>query len=176
MLPADLLAVGLATAVGAAATKTLPMWGSVLWGKGAGPLTGLVLGWLCAWLLGRWRQGGDHLEVPWPDGAVVAVWGCLGWLAAQVLTGDGWPGGDWLLMAVVLLSAAMLGWRVLYGYAKAHDSMVPKPLQRRLAEQAAAQDKDREQGGLEEDCSGEAGLGAAELGEAGRTKAFDEAY
>lgn len=156
VLPADLLAVGLATAVGAASTKTLPQWGSVLWGQGAGPLTGLVAGWLCAWLLGRWRQGGDHLEVPWPDGVVVTVWGCLGWLAAQHLVGGGWPGGDWLLMATVLLSVALVGWRVLYGYAKAHDSMVPKPVQRRLDEQAAAQDETRERSRMEESGPGEA--------------------
>ncbi|WP_194949496.1 DUF3054 domain-containing protein [Actinomyces trachealis] len=141
VVPADVLAVVVATALGAASTKTLPQWGSVLWGGGIGPFVGLLFGWLFAWWIGRRRQDGDHLEVPWPDGYAVSVWTFLGWLTAQRNVGGGWPGWDWFLMAAVLLAVALEGWRWLYGYVKAHDSMVPKPVQRRLDEQAAAYEK-----------------------------------
>ncbi|WP_229116880.1 hypothetical protein [Actinomyces bovis] len=79
------------------------------------------------------------MEVPWPDGYAVTVWTFLGWLTAQGHIGGGWPGWNWCFMAAVLLVVAMEGWRWLYGYAKAHDSMVPKAVQRRLAEQDAGE-------------------------------------
>ncbi|MDO4243381.1 MAG: DUF3054 family protein [Actinomyces sp.] len=131
VVPADLVAVTVAVALAAASSKTLAGtpagWWSQLWG----PLAGLALGWLLALVIAR---GDDHLEVAGP-GALVTVSAWAGWSASRA-----WAGRvvdvDWAVMSLVLLAVALLGWRVLYGYAKAHDSMVPKPVQRRLDAQA----------------------------------------
>lgn len=131
VVPADLVSVAVSVALAAASTKTLAdtpaLWWSQLWA----PLAGLGLGWLLALVVAR---GQDHLEVPGP-GALVTVVAWAGWAASRTWTGR--LSLDWALMSLVLLGATTLGWRVLYGYAKAHDSMVPKPVQRRLDAQAA---------------------------------------
>ena len=41
------------------------------------------------------------------------------------------------LMTLAFLVVFQAGWRCLYGFAKAHDSLVPKPVQRRLEAQEA---------------------------------------
>ena len=40
------------------------------------------------------------------------------------------------MMLLAFLLAFQTGWRCLYGFAKAHDSLVPRPVQRRLDAQA----------------------------------------
>ena len=40
-------------------------------------------------------------------------------------------------MTLAFLVVFQAGWRCLYGFAKAHDSLVPKPVQRRLEAQEA---------------------------------------
>ena len=71
-----------------------------------------------------------------PEGVVVLVVVCALWLARRAF----------LLGAAVALheaaplvvggAIALLGWRWLYGFAKAQESLTPRGIQRRLAEQA----------------------------------------
>ena len=42
---------------------------------------------------------------------------------------------SWAVMTGAFLLVFLGGWRWLYGYVRAHDSLIPKPLERRLAEQ-----------------------------------------
>ena len=67
-------------------------------------------------------------------GIVVGVTGgaCL---AARGLAGGG-ALVSFSLMMLSFLVVFQAGWRCLYGFAKAHDSLVPKPVQRRLETQA----------------------------------------
>lgn len=136
MLPADTASVVLAVLFAAAATTSLPTWADSLWG----PALGAAAGWPAAWALTR-RE--DHLEVLRPGGVIVIVAAWLGWVAATAI-GSGLPDGGWMVMSAVLLTFFAAGWRLLYGYAKAHDSMVPRPVQRRLD---AQQDAERQGGG-----------------------------
>lgn len=131
VLPADTASVVLAVLFAAGATKALPAWAGSLWG----PAGGAAVGWLAAWALTRRT---DHLEVLRPGGAIVIAAAWLGWAAAMTLT-SGLPDAGWLVMTAVLLTFFAAGWRLLYGYAKAHDSMVPKPVQRRLDAQQDAE-------------------------------------
>ncbi len=135
-MPADVLAVLTALAFAAASTKALGQWHAPAWGT----LSGLALGWLVSWSLARWRAQLDHLESPLPEGAVVFACAYLGWVAWQWWRAAGPPAGQWLLMTAVLLAVFMGGWRWLYGYGKAHDSLVPKPVARRLAQMEAEQE------------------------------------
>lgn len=91
-----------------------------------------VLAWAVAWGV---RRGRDHLEVLWPEGGgVVGVtWGAC--VAVHDLTGGG-AIISFSLMMLAFLVVFQAGWRCLYGFAKAHDSLVPKPVQRRLETQA----------------------------------------
>ena len=94
------------------------------------------------------RRRDDHLEVVWPDGALVlavcwAVWTASQWAIAQwaARAAPGAAGGGPPSVALVLacfLAVLGGGWRRLYGFAKAHDSLVPKGVQRRLDAQADA--------------------------------------
>ena len=66
-------------------------------------------------------------------------WAIAQWAAARAAqdTAGGGPPSTALVLACFL---AVLGggWRRLYGFAKAHDSLVPKGVQRRLDAQADA--------------------------------------
>ena len=42
---------------------------------------------------------------------------------------------SWAVMTGAFLLVFLGGWRWLYGYVRAHDSLTPKPVARRLAEQ-----------------------------------------
>ena len=42
---------------------------------------------------------------------------------------------SWAVMTGAFLLVFLGGWRWLYGYVRAHDSLTPKPVVRRLAEQ-----------------------------------------
>ena len=84
----------------------------------------------------RTGRGRDHLEVLWPEGTiVVGVTGCV-CVAAHGLAGGG-ALVSFSLMTLAFLVVFQAGWRCLYGFAKAHDSLVPKPVQRRLEAQEA---------------------------------------
>lgn len=126
VLPADAIGAALVAVLGSAGAHELDAIPTAL-AQGA---VAVVIAWACAWALLRGRE--HHLERPWPEGgAVIAVtWGA--WIVMRVLAVGGAGLASWAVMTGVLLVAALDGWRWLYGFAKAHDSLTPKPLQRRL--------------------------------------------
>ena len=148
VVPADLAVVGATSLFASAAVHDA----SRAPGLAAGGAAAIAAGWLAARTV---RRRDDHLEAVWPDGALAlavcwAVWTASQWAiaqwaaraapgAAEVVPGaaGGGPPSTALVLACFL---AVLGggWRRLYGFAKAHDSLVPKGVQRRLDAQADA--------------------------------------
>ena len=148
VVPADLAVVGATSLFASAAVHDA----SRAPGLAAGGAAAIAAGWLAARAV---RRRDDHLEAAWPDGALVlavcwAVWTASQWAiaqwAARVAPGaaevaPGAAGGGPPSTALVLacfLAVLGGGWRRLYGFAKAHDSLVPKGVQRRLDAQADA--------------------------------------
>lgn len=148
VVPADLAVVGATSLFASAAVHDA----SRASGLAAGGAAAIAAGWLAARAV---RRRDDHLEAAWPDGALVlavcwAVWTASQWAiaqwAARVAPGaaeiaPGAAGGGPPSTALVLacfLAVLGGGWRRLYGFAKAHDSLVPKGVQRRLDAQADA--------------------------------------
>ncbi|WP_341466814.1 DUF3054 domain-containing protein [Actinomyces lilanjuaniae] len=143
VVPADLLAVSLVALLGAASTDAL---GSVL--SLAAPLwqaaCGAAVGWAVSWLACHRR--GDHLEMAAPEGLIVAGATWVVWTVLHV-AGQGAAPLDrhvsWAVMTGTFLLVFLGGWRWLYGYVRAHDSLVPAPLARRISEQEADQGEGR---------------------------------
>lgn len=155
VVPADLAVVGATSLFASAAVHDA----SRAPGLAAGGAAAIAAGWLAARAV---RRRDDHLEAAWPDGALVlavcwAVWTASQWAIAQWAaraapgaaevapgaagTAPGAAGGGPPSTALVLacfLAVLGGGWRRLYGFAKAHDSLVPKGVQRRLDAQAGA--------------------------------------
>ena len=158
VVPADLAVVGATSLFASAAVHDA----SRAPGLAAGGAAAIAAGWLAARTV---RRRDDHLEAAWPDGALAlavcwAVWTASQWAIAQwaaraapgaagVAPGaagtapgaTGAAGGGPPSVALVLacfLAVLGGGWRRLYGFAKAHDSLVPKGVQRRLDAQADA--------------------------------------
>jgi len=80
-----------------------------------------------------------------PEGLIIAgltwvIWTALHYLTDLAVTGV-LAAVSWSLMTGTFLIVFLAGWRWLYGYVRAHDSLTPRPVARRLAEQ--------EQGGVE---------------------------
>ena len=124
VIPADLIAAALVSLFAAASLHDASQ-APALAARTAGAT---ALGWAAAWGA---RRGRDHLEVLWPEGTiVVGVTGCV-CVAAHGLAGGG-ALVSFSLMTLAFLVVFQAGWRCLYGFAKAHDSLVPKPVQRRL--------------------------------------------
>ena len=131
VVPADLLAVALVAVFGAASQRAggqAPAW--VLQG-----VASLVPGWLAAWALRR--RGGDHLELAWPDGALVVGVTALTWTVLHVLIDGLTKLGAWAAVTAVFLMVFLGGWRWLYGFVRAHDSLTPRGVARRIAAQDA---------------------------------------
>ncbi|ARD42695.1 hypothetical protein [Actinomyces gaoshouyii] len=126
VLPADAVGAVMVAVLGAAGAHELDAIPMAL-AQGA---IAVVIAWVCAWALLRGRE--HHLERPWPEGgAIVAVaWGA--WTVMRILAVGGAGLASWAVMTGVLLVAVLGGWRWLYGFAKAHESLIPKPIQRRL--------------------------------------------
>ena len=133
VVPADLVAVALVALFGAASTRTLgqvvtPLWQAVL---------AVAAAWGITWCLRRRRP--DHLEMALPEGLIIVglTWGT--WTVLRRLTQNAFSGistgVSWMLMTGTFLLVFLGGWRWLYGYVRAHDSLIPKPVARRLAEQ-----------------------------------------
>lgn len=139
VVPADLAAVALVALFGAASTRTMGQVATPLWQA----VVGVGVSWGAVWGLRRRRP--DHLEMALPEGLIIAglTWGI--WTVLHYLTepvGTGVRGAvSWSLMTGTFLVVFLGGWRWLYGYVRAHDSLTPKPVARRLTEQ--------EQGGAE---------------------------
>ena len=74
-----------------------------------------------------------------PEGLIVAGLTWVTWTVLRELTqgalNDVSASASWGLMTGTFLLVFLGGWRWLYGYVRAHDSLVPKPVARRLAEQ-----------------------------------------
>lgn len=122
VVPADVVSVG-----------ALVVFGDAIGNDGGpGVLMGAVpfgIALLASWTVVQlgWRP----LERAWPGG--VLVWlgaGGVGLLMRDFLF-DQSTTADFCFMALVLLAAFMLGWRVLYQFGRAHDHMTPKAVQRR---------------------------------------------
>lgn len=136
VVPADLAVVGATSLFASAAVHDA----SRAPGLAAGGAAAIATGWLTARAV---RRRDDHLEAAWPDGALVlalcwAVWTASQWAIAQWAAArpaqDAAGGGPPSTALVLACFLAVLGggWRRLYGFAKAHDSLVPKGVQRRL--------------------------------------------
>lgn len=141
VVPADLAVVGATSLFASAAVHDA----SRAPGLAAGGAAAIAAGWLAARAV---RRRDDHLEAAWPDGALAlavcwAVWTASQWAIAQwaARAAPGAAGGGPPSVALVLacfLAVLGGGWRRLYGFAKAHDSLVPKGVQRRLDAQVDA--------------------------------------
>ncbi|MBO3724763.1 DUF3054 domain-containing protein [Actinomyces bowdenii] len=131
VLPSDAAAGALVALFGAAATRTLGGLAAPLWQA----MVSVMAGWLVAWLLRRSRP--DHLEAVAPDGLIVIAAAWCAWSGLHLVVGGAVPARSWVVMTGAFLLAFLGGWRWLYGYVRAHDSLVPAPLARRMAAQAA---------------------------------------
>lgn len=151
VVPADLTVVGATSLFASAAVHDA----SRAPGLAAGGAAAIAAGWLAARAV---RRCDDHLEAAWPDGVLVlavcwAVWTASQWAIAQwaaagagaaqgaagaagAAAGGGPP--STALVLACFLAVLGGGWRRLYGFAKAHDSLVPKGVQRRLDAGAGA--------------------------------------
>lgn len=130
VLPADLLAVVLIAFLSAASVHDTSQVPALLV---AGAVS-LLAGWVAAWLLSRPT---DHLEAASRDGVTVVAVTWVVWVVARLLAGDDGVVGFALMLACFML-IGMGGWRWLYGFAKAQESLTPKAVQRRLDAQEAA--------------------------------------
>ena len=135
MVPADLVAVALVALFGAASTRSLGQVPASLWQAGAG----LVVAWGVTWLLRRSHP--DHLEMALPEGLIIVGISWLVWVVLRHVTSafnDVSAMPSWAVMTGAFLLVFLGGWRWLYGYVRAHDSLTPRPVARRLAEQKQA--------------------------------------
>ena len=132
VVPADLAAAALVALFGAASTRSLGQVPASLWQAGAA----LLVAWGVTWLVRRSRP--DHLEMALPEGLIVVGVSWVVWTALrQVVSAfDNVSAmASWAVMTGAFLLVFLGGWRWLYGYVRAHDSLTPKPVARRLAEQ-----------------------------------------
>ena len=132
VIPADFVAVALVALFSAASTHTMGQVVTALWQVAVA----VVIAWGATWFLRRRHP--DHLEMALPEGLIVVglVW--VTWTALRYLTAafdDVVAVASWAVMTGTFLLVFLGGWRWLYGYVRAHDSLIPKPLERRLAEQ-----------------------------------------
>ena len=135
VVPADLVAVALVALFGAASTRSLGQVPASLWQAGAG----LVVAWGVTWLLRRSHP--DHLEMALPEGLIIVGISWLVWVVLRHVTSafnDVSAMASWAVMTGAFLLVFLGGWRWLYGYVRAHDSLTPRPVARRLAEQEQA--------------------------------------
>ncbi|CAM2748172.1 DUF3054 domain-containing protein [Actinomyces slackii] len=131
VIPADLVAMGLVAVLGAASTRATSATPTALWQAEVA----VSAGWAVAWLVRRRRP--DHLEMAAPEGLIVAATAWVAWSALRwgLPMGQGGDLASWTVMTGTFLLVFLCGWRWLYGYARAHDSLVPAPVARRMAEQ-----------------------------------------
>lgn len=171
VVPSDSAGAVLVALFGAAATRTLGDPGTPIWQA----LLAVAVGWAVAWLVRRSRP--DHLEMAVPDGLLVIATAWIVWGGLHLAVGQGGAGGDggsagsagaggpggqsaisWAVMTGAFLLAFLGGWRWLYGYVRAHDSLVPAPLARRIAAQESDDAADAENAESAENagCAGDA--------------------
>ena len=132
VVPADLAAAALVALFGAASTRSLGEVPASMWQAGAA----LLVAWGVIWLVRRSRP--DHLEMALPEGLIVVGVSWVVWTALRQVASafdDVSAMASWTVMTGAFLLVFLGGWRWLYGYVRAHDSLTPKPVARRLAEQ-----------------------------------------
>lgn len=138
--PADLVTVCLTAFLAAAGQHDLSLAPELLV-HGA---VAVAVAWLTAWLVTR---PADHLECvglageagrAGRGGAVVIAVTWLVWLAARALAGADGLGGQAAMLACFLV-VGQGGWRWLYGFAKAQESVVPRAVRRRMEAQQTDQ-------------------------------------
>ena len=132
VVPADLAAVALVALFGAASTHSLGQVLDPLWQVSVA----VVVAWGATWFLRRRHP--DHLEMALPEGLIVVGLTWVIWTALHYLTAaldDVASVVSWAVMTGTFLLVFLGGWRWLYGYVRAHDSLTPKALERRLAQQ-----------------------------------------
>lgn len=132
VVPADLAAVALVALFSAASTHSLGQVLDPLWQASAA----VVVAWGATWFLRRRHP--DHLEMALPEGLIVVGLTWVIWTALHYLTAaldDVASVVSWAVMTGTFLLVFLGGWRWLYGYVRAHDSLTPKALERRLAQQ-----------------------------------------
>jgi len=103
---------------------------------GMGKTLAVVVAWGATWFLRRRHP--DHLEMALPEGLIVVGLTWVIWTALHYLTAaldDVASVVSWAVMTGTFLLVFLGGWRWLYGYVRAHDSLTPKALERRLAQQ-----------------------------------------
>lgn len=134
VLPADAVSVGLASLFASAGLRAFDST-TALAGVGAPAwVFALLVTWFAA---SRGRRA--HLEMAVPEGLGIAGGTWLLWLAGVAVL----PGMPELSLAslspmlAVFLGLTMVLWRWLYGFAKAQESLTPKPLAKRIAAQEA---------------------------------------
>ena len=135
MVPADLAAVVLVALFGAASTRSLGQVPASLWQA----VVAVVVAWAVTWCLRRRRP--DHLEMALPEGLIVVGVSWVVWIALRQAASafdDVSAMASWAVMTGAFLLVFLGGWRWLYGYVRAHDSLTPRPVARRLAEQEQA--------------------------------------
>ena len=156
VVPSDSAGAVLVALFGAAATRTLGDPGTPIWQA----LLAVAVGWAVAWLVRRSRP--DHLEMAVPDGLLVIATAWIVWGGLHLAVGHGGSGGQslvsWAVMTGAFLLAFLGGWRWLYGYVRAHDCLVPAPLDRRIAAQESDDAADAENAESAENagCAGDA--------------------
>jgi len=126
VLPADALGAAAVAVLGAAGAHELAAIPTAL----AQGVTAVAIAWVVAWVLVRGRE--HHLERPWPEGGAVVALTWVAWTIMRAAARGGAGLVSWGLMTGVLLVAVLIGWRWLYGFGKAHESLTPKGIQRRL--------------------------------------------
>ena len=136
MVPADLVAVALVALFGAASTRSLGQVPASLCQAAAA----LVIAWGVTWLVRRSHP--VHLEMALPEGLIIVGTSWIAWIALRHVASafdDVSAMASWAVMTGAFLLVFLGGWRWLYGYVRAHDSLTPNPVARRLAEQEQAE-------------------------------------
>lgn len=142
VVPMDLLAVACTAFLAAAALHDLSLAPELL----VHGTVSVVVAWLVAWLLTR---PADHLEcvgLRGPlgrvgrGGALVVTLTWLVWVALRLAAGAD-AVAAWAPMLACFALIGLGGWRWLYGFAKAQESVTPRAIRRRLAAQAPVADE-----------------------------------
>ena len=140
MVPADLVAVALVALFGAVSTRSLGQVPASLCQAAAA----LVIAWGVTWLVRRSHP--VHLEMALPEGLIIVGTSWIAWIALRHVASafdDVSAMASWAVMTGAFLLVFLGGWRWLYGYVRAHDSLTPNPVARRLAEQEQAEAEHR---------------------------------
>lgn len=91
-------------------------------------LAAVVISWAVGW---AWTRPNDHLDAVGRGSLLGIALTWLVWVVVWLLSG-GTQGTTVAAMLACFLLAGLGGWRWLYGFAKAQESLTPRAIQRRL--------------------------------------------